>query len=61
LQSFPQHQGLLLQPNIWIGDTAATVHMSSYDEGMVNLRKTKGDISVGNGEVMVTKRKGDAS
>jgi hypothetical protein len=59
LQSFPQHQDLLLQPNIWIGDTTATVHMSPYDKEMVNLRKTKGGITVGNGEVMVTKKIGD--
>jgi hypothetical protein len=48
-----------MDPNIWIGDTAATVHMTPQEEGMVNMRNTRGGITVGNGEVMVTKKKGD--
>jgi hypothetical protein len=59
LLTFANHQELLQQPNIWIGDTAATVHMSPHEEGMINIKKTRGGITVGNGEVMVAKKTGD--
>jgi gag-polypeptide of LTR copia-type len=59
LQTFPNHQDLLLQPNIWIGDSAATVHMSPHEEGMINIKNIRGGITVGNGETMVTKKIGD--
>jgi hypothetical protein len=48
-----------MDPNIWIGDTAATVHMTPHEEGMVNMKNTRGGITVGNGEVMVAKKTGD--
>jgi hypothetical protein len=59
LQTVPDNQTLLMDPNIWIGDTAATVHMTPHEEGMVNMKKTRGGITVGNGEVMVAKKTGD--
>jgi hypothetical protein len=59
LQSFPHDQSLLLHPNVWIRDTAATVHMSPHEEGMVNMKNTRGGITVGNGEVIVAKKTGD--
>jgi hypothetical protein len=58
-RTFSKYQDMLLQPSIWIGDTAATVHMSPHHEGMVNMKNTRGGITVGNGEVMVTKKIGD--
>ena len=58
-QSFPNSQDLHLDPNIWIGDTAATVHMSPQEKGMINVKKIHGGITVGNGEVMVAKKVGD--
>jgi hypothetical protein len=36
LQSFTSNEQLLRNPNIWIGDTAATMHMTPYKEGMIN-------------------------
>jgi hypothetical protein len=59
LQTFPDNQSLLMDPNIWIGDTAATVHMTPHEEGIVNMKNTGGGITVGNGEVMVAKKAGD--
>jgi hypothetical protein len=59
LLTFASHQELLQQLNIWIGDTAATVHMSPHEEGMINIKKTRGGITVGNGEVMAAKKTGD--
>ena len=59
-QTFPNSQELLLDPNISIGDTAATVHMSPHEKGMTNnVKKIHGGITVGNGEVMVAKKVGD--
>ena len=58
-QTFPNSQELLLDPNIWIGDTAATVHMSPHEKGMTNVKKIHGGISVSNGEAMVAKKVGD--
>jgi hypothetical protein len=52
-------ESLLMDPNIWIGDSAATVHMSPHEEGMTNMKKIRGGITVGNGEVMVAKVSGD--
>jgi hypothetical protein len=57
--TFPLKQDMLRQPDIWIGDTAATVHMTPHEEGLINVKKTKGGITVGNGEVMVANRIGD--
>jgi hypothetical protein len=44
--TFPTTQALLDDPNVWIGDTAATVHMTPYGNGMTNMRKAKQDESV---------------
>jgi hypothetical protein len=53
--TFSHQQDMLLQPFIWIGDTAATMHMSPHEDGMINKKKTRGGITVGNGEVMVVR------
>jgi hypothetical protein len=55
LQSFPNSDQLFRNPNIWIGDAATTVHMSPHSEGMINIKKTQGGSTVGNGEVMIAK------
>jgi hypothetical protein len=57
--TFSHQQDMLLQPGIWIGDTAATVHMSPHQEGMVNMKNTLGGMNVSIGEVMVAKKTGD--
>jgi hypothetical protein len=48
---FPDSMRLLNDPNIWIGDTVASVHTSPYQHGMTpegNAVKN-GSITVGNG------------
>jgi hypothetical protein len=35
------------------------MHMSSHEDGMINKKKTRGGITVGNGEVMVAMKVGD--
>jgi hypothetical protein len=57
--NFSHQQDMLLQPDIWIGDTAATVHMSPHEQGMINIKNTRGGITVGNGEVMIAKKQGN--
>jgi Reverse transcriptase (RNA-dependent DNA polymerase)/Zinc knuckle len=45
------NEDMMNDPDIWIADTAATVHMTSHRQGLVNLRKVNdGDnITMGNG------------
>jgi hypothetical protein len=38
---FPTDQKFLDNPNVWIGDTGASVHMSPYRSGMHDLKKAK--------------------
>jgi hypothetical protein len=57
---FPNDQGLLKNPNLWIADTAASMYMSPHIQGMINIQQNKGNgITVGNGEVMIAKQRGD--
>jgi hypothetical protein len=48
---FPDRMRLINDPNIWIGDTAASVHTSPYQHGMTPEGNTvkNGSIAVGNG------------
>ena len=59
--TFPNTVKLLEGPSIWIGDTAATVHMTAHDAGMVpnSGNKLKGQsIMVANGKKEVTSMSG---
>jgi hypothetical protein len=49
--SFPSNAGILKDPNVWIGDTGATVHQTCHDIGLINSKKaTESDsITMGNG------------
>ena len=49
--TFPEETGLLTDPNVWIADTAATVHMTPHKIGISNIRKATGadSITMGNG------------
>jgi hypothetical protein len=51
--SFPTDQQILNDPNVWIGDTGATVHMTPYQNGITNIRKgSKNDaVTMGNKQV----------
>jgi hypothetical protein len=59
IQFFPEQKDLLLNPNIWIGDSAATVHMTPHDEGMIDIKNMCGSITVGNGQTMTTTKTGN--
>lgn len=60
IMSFPNNQGLLHDPSIWIADSAASMHMTPFEEGMINIKDNKGGgITVGSGEVIVAKKRGD--
>lgn len=50
---FPTVPELLKDPNVWIGDTGATVHMSPHKVGMTNVRQgSKQDaVTMGNKQV----------
>ena len=39
-QGFPDNHKLLLQPSIWIGNTAATMDMNLHAKGMVGVKKS---------------------
>ena len=49
--TFPEEQGLLEDPNVWIADTAATVHMTPHKNGISMVRTATGAdaITMGNG------------
>jgi hypothetical protein len=49
--TFPQSQDLLLDPNIWIADLAATVHTTAHKQGFHTLTTAMdaNSITVGNG------------
>ena len=49
--AFPDKVKLRDNPNVWITDTGATVHLSPHEVGMMNLRDPKGEdnITMGNG------------
>jgi hypothetical protein len=53
--SFPTDQQILNDPNVWIGDTGATVHMTPHKNGIANVRKgSKNDaVTMGNEQVEV--------
>ena len=52
-QGFPDDHKLLLQPSIWIGNTAATMDMSQHANSMVGMKKTvkTASIVMGNKQV----------
>ena len=50
--SFPKSISILNDPNVWIADSAATVHSSPHAIGMTNLREParEDNITMGNGD-----------
>ena len=59
--TFPKLPNILKDPNVWIGDTGATVHMTPYEDGLTNLREaTKDDgVTMGNNVTESTSKVGD--
>ena len=39
----------MLSPNVWIGDSAATKHLTGHKDGMTNLREMQTSATFGNG------------
>jgi hypothetical protein len=49
-------------PNIWIADTAATVNMTSYANGLENVRNTRPEmITMGNGSTETVNKVADVT
>jgi hypothetical protein len=59
--TFPNNPQLLNDPNVWIADSGATVHMSPYKIGMRNLRKATVEdaITMGNKRTVYAREFGD--
>jgi hypothetical protein len=55
VMAVPEVQELLDDPNIWIGDSGATVHMTPHRQGLINTRTAKQNESVTMGNKMVEK------
>ena len=57
----PMTTNMLNNPNIWIGDTGTTQHITAHTKGMTNLRMDSMDTTVqmGNGNVETTTMIGD--
>ena len=45
-QAFPNNHKLLLQPTIWIGDTAATMDMTPHAKAMLVVKKSAETMSI---------------
>jgi hypothetical protein len=48
IQLFPKVLRLLSDPNIWIGDTGASVNMTPYPEGLIDTHPSDISVHVGN-------------
>ena len=58
-KTFPDVAELLKDPNIWIGDTGASTHVTNNANGMLNLRNDSGGITMGNAKVEQATQVGD--
>jgi hypothetical protein len=58
---FPTTQKWLQDPNVWVGDTWATVHMTPHRQGMTNLKMASGKdaVTMGNGQSETASQIGD--
>jgi hypothetical protein len=61
VMTFPKTQSLLSDPNVWIRDIGASVHMTPHKVGMINMRDaTREDyVTIGNGSTKVATKIGD--
>jgi hypothetical protein len=61
--SIPKDNKTLLDPNIWIEDTVASVHMMAHKEGLQGLRKAMQveTITMGDGGIETNKKIGTLS
>lgn len=56
---FPDHVDLLKHPDIWVADSATTVHNTSHRTGVINARDESHAIVMGDGSELSTKIMGD--
>jgi hypothetical protein len=51
--TFPNESKLLLDPNVWIADTGASVHMTSHRQGLIDEQTAtdSSNITMGNGAI----------
>jgi hypothetical protein len=58
---FPTTQKWLDDPNVWVGDTGATVHMTPHRTGMTNVQQASGKdaVTMGNGQSETAAKIGD--
>ena len=48
---FPQDAGMLHDPNVWLADTGASVHITRSQIGATNIQEAKGSlVTMGNGQ-----------
>ena len=58
-KGFPDSPELLKDPNIWIADSATTMHNTKHKAGMVDVRTETHGIVMGNGEEVKTQEMGN--
>ena len=56
---FPDTIELLQHPDIWVADSATTLHNTSHKRGMVNIRPETNGIIMGDGQEVATTEIGD--
>jgi hypothetical protein len=54
----PTRNKILLDPNIWIADTAASMHATAHKEGLQDINKTRTTIMMSNGNTETTTKNG---
>lgn len=57
--AFPDSQKLLDNPNFWIADTAASIHMTPHKMGFSNLKAVKQEVSLGDKSAVAATVVGD--
>lgn len=59
--AFPDTQKLLNNPNFWIADTAASIHMTPHQVGMEKIKTVKQVVSLGDKSAMTATAVGEIS
>jgi hypothetical protein len=54
----PTENKILLDPNVWIADTAASMHATAHKEGLQGINKTSTTVMINNGKTETTTENG---
>jgi hypothetical protein len=54
----PTENKILLDPNVWIADTAASVHATAHKEGLQGINETRTTVMMSNGKTETTTENG---